>query len=186
MLHLINFFHLFLGSYEDSYLERTEGDGVVAEAAALSITEAMMNVRMVVAVVMVEEVIMLITAKMIEAGDLEVGALGEEVEGVGVLEAKETGVLFVKAVLREGLKLSSGTGKGIKPKLETRVLMITVMMTAIVMAVMEMPITKNNTMTPIRSDRMDQMMEVTTTDANGWFVHALFKLFCLTSFRKKT
>lgn len=156
-------------------MEGTEGDEVVAEAVALSVITAMMNVRMVVAVVMAEEAIMLITAKMIEAGGQEVGAPGEGVDGVGVLEAKETRVLSGKAALREGQKLSSGTGKGIKQSLVTRVLIITIMMTTIVMA-MAMLITKNNIMTPINSDKAYQMTEVTATDTNGWFVHAFFKI----------
>ena len=135
----------------------------------------MKNVLMVVVVVMVEEVIMLITDRMIEAGGPEVGALGEGVEGAGVPAAEETRVLLGKAVLREGPKLSNGTGNGIRQKLVIRVLIITVMTTVIVMATaMGMLITKSNTMNLISSDKTYQMMEVIATDANGWFVHALF------------
>ncbi|KAK1389586.1 splicing factor U2af small subunit B-like [Heracleum sosnowskyi] len=49
-----------------------------------------------------------------------------------------------------------------------------VMMTEIVTEAMEMPITKNNTTSPIRSDRTDQMMGVTATDTNGWTLSAEF------------
>lgn len=122
----------------------------------------MMSVHMVAAV-MAAEVTTEIAATMIIGGG---GGLEAEVQDEGEEEAEaplgkgEIGVLLGKAVLREGQKLSSGTGKGIRRRLLTRMVMVT-------MKMMEFWRMENSIMTLMWSSSISRNTEATTTDPSG-------------------
>lgn len=79
-------------------------------------------------VVLVGEMMTMITATMIGAGGLEAEALAKE-DVVEVPGKGEIGAQLGKAVLREGQRLSNGTGKGNRRKSLTRMVMVTLMIT---------------------------------------------------------
>lgn len=85
----------------------------VKVAAPTSIMD-MMNVPTVVVVDvdLVEEMEIRTLGIMIEAGGLEAVALGIEEDGVGALEGGGIEVRLGKVVLKDGLRLNSGTGTG--------------------------------------------------------------------------
>lgn len=111
---------------------------VEAEAVVLiSIVVVMRSVHMVVVVALVEEMMTGIIAYMAEAGGLEAEVLdvgGDEVE------AREQGgeVQLEKVVLKEGLRLSNGTGKRSRQILGIRLITVATMMTGTMMIGMAM------------------------------------------------
>lgn len=85
-----------------------------AEVKAPTNIMDMKNVPMVVVVDvgLVEEMEKRTLGILIEAGGLEAVALGIEGDGVEALEGGEIEVQLGKVVLKEGLRLNSGTGTG--------------------------------------------------------------------------
>lgn len=119
-------------------------EGVVtveAEAAVLLGTVVMKSIH-VVAVVLVEVVVVVVVVmveemmteisvpSMIGAGGREAAVLDVEGNEAEALEEGGIGVLSGKVVLKEGLRLSNGIGKGNRQNLVFRTMRITLTMTA--------------------------------------------------------
>lgn len=118
-------------------------EGVVAveaEAAVLLGTVVMKSIH-VVAVVLVEVVVVVVdlveemmteisVPSMIGAGGREAAVLDVEGNEAEALEEGGIGVLSGKVVLKEGLRLSNGIGKGNRQNLVFRTMRITLTMTA--------------------------------------------------------
>lgn len=148
---------------------------VEAEAVVLiSIVVVMRSVHMVVAVVLVEEMMTGIIAYMAEAGGLEAEVLdvgGDEVE------AREQGgeVQLEKVVLKEGLRLSNGTGKRSRQILVIRLITVATMMTGTMMIGMAMALLQMEVNIVILSST--KRVVITTKGSSGILMVCSYALF---------
>lgn len=140
------------------------GEGIAVVHRGIAI---MMSAHMVAAVLVAEVMTEIAATMIIGGGGLEVGVQDEgEEEAEAPLGKGEIGAQLGKAVLREGRKLSSGIGKGIRRKLLTRMVMVTMEMRVMAFRRIEKSI-----MTPVWSTSTTRNMEATTTDPiRGRFV----------------
>ena len=125
------------------------------------------EMMMVVVVVLVEEMMTEISVTMIGAGGLEAAVLDVEGNEVEALGEGEIGVLSGKVVLKEGLRLSNGIGKGNRQTLVFRTMRITLTMTAMAfnrMISIMMTLSSTSSMT----DTMTSSIRLV------WFVPLLF------------
>lgn len=148
---------------------------VEAEAVVLiSIVVVMRSVHMVVAGVLVEEMMTGIIASMAEAGGLEAEVLdvgGDEVE------AREQGgeVQLEKVVLKEGLRLSNGTGKRSRQILGIRLITVATMMTGTMMIGMAMALLQMEVNIVILSST--KRVVITTKGSSGILLVCSYALF---------
>ena len=117
-----------LGSSDDSCLEDTGGGAAVAEVQVLTDNMGMETDPAVVVDMVAGEMMIEVGDMVIGKGGVEAGAQDVEAE-VEVLQVGGIGVLCGKTVRREEQKLSSGTGKENREKLEIMMLVMMLMTT---------------------------------------------------------
>lgn len=119
-----------LGSSDDSCLEDTGGGAAVAEVQVLPDNMGMETDPAVVVDMVAGEMMIEVVDMVIGKGGVEAGAQGVEGEvEVLQLQVGGIGVLCGRTVRREEQKLSSGTGKENREKLEIMMLVMMLMTT---------------------------------------------------------
>lgn len=175
-------------------MEEVGEDAVEAEAVVPKSTVVMRSVRMgavvmmsvhmgavvmmsarMGAVVLVEEMMTGITVTMTGAGGLEAEVQGVRGDEVEVREEGGTEVQSEKVVLKEGLRLSNGTGKRRKQTLVIRSITITTMMTGVMT-------TEATTALHQMEINIVTLSSINSSEYNCWLIWSLSGLFLYSIF----